>query len=140
MMNVPVIGFIPPHIGMEADFNTFRLGLKLSKQLTLGAKVFLMCQKTMTVFGVAEVLGISTGSLTTMLLDHALKNHSELHLQDTQNSPKRLFELMQKIYGPHIATENKKTTVVHLRRNDKYGPAQHDALWKKQWQDHRIYI
>ena len=115
-MDIPVIAFIPPIIGVEDEFNTFRLGLALSKRLEPGRIVALMNQKTMTIFCQAEVMGTATGPLLQMCIQHGAGNHSELENADIENSPARLFALMQQIYGPHIATEAKKTTVVMLRR------------------------
>jgi hypothetical protein len=135
MMNVPVIGFIPPHIGLEEEFNTFRLGLALAKRLEPGVTVFLMDTKAQTVFGTAKVVSIGTGSLAAMCLKHGARNHSELGFADPGSSPARLFELMQKIYGPHIATETKKTTVVYLRRNHEFRTTQHHAVREEQGQN-----
>lgn len=131
-MYVPVIGFIPPHVGLEGHFNTFRLGMALTKRLTPGMTVFLMCQKTMTVFGSAEVISIATGPLAAMCLEHGVGNHTELATTNPLDSPKRLFDLVCKIYGPHIASESKKTTVVFLRRHDEFGTAQYDAFRQVQ--------
>jgi hypothetical protein len=116
MMNVPVIGFIPPVVGVDDSFNTFRLGHAFAKRLAPNQEVFLMDEKTKTVFGRAVVTDVSTGQLKQLCMLHGSKNHTELGKPDPENSPERLFAWIQKIYGPHIATEGKKSTVIYLRR------------------------
>lgn len=115
-MDVPVIGFIPPVVGVEGEFNTFRLGSSLYKRLKEGDVVFLMDEKNKSVFGRAEVTSLDNGPLGELCLVHAHKNHTELAQADSNDSPERLFKLLQKIYGPHIATPAKKSTVIYLRR------------------------
>lgn len=115
-METPVISFIPPIVGADGEFNTVRLGGALAKRLAPGMKVLLMNQKTQTVFGEAVVTDIAVGTLKQLCLLHGHKNHTELSAEDADQSGDRLFKLMQKIYGPHIATETKKATVVYLRR------------------------
>ncbi|UUZ75413.1 hypothetical protein LP414_27240 [Polaromonas sp. P1(28)-13] len=139
-MNIPVIGFIPPFIGVEGVFNTFRLGLTLTKRLQPGMEVFLMCEKTKTVFGRAEVISLSTGPLTQMCLEHGRHNHSELGKPDPETSPERLLTLVRKIFGPHIATDNKKTTVVYLRRMYGSRTNEHDADRQVQKPDYRRHL
>lgn len=115
-MHIPVIGFIPPITGVEGRFNTLRLGLTLSKRLEVGMVVFLMDEKARVVIGRARVLALATGALRALCDTDGAFNHSELGCADPENAPARLFALMRKIYGPHIATETKKATVVYLER------------------------
>lgn len=35
-MNERVIGFRPPFLGLDGVFNTFRMGIKLSRDLSIG--------------------------------------------------------------------------------------------------------
>lgn len=114
-MAVRVVGFIPPNIGMEGAFNTFRIGSFYTKNLKEGDEVFLYNEKQKMVFGKALVTSIDTGSLGEMCLIHAASNHLELH-NDPVGAPERLFKTIQRIYGPHIAEPHKKTTVLYLQR------------------------
>lgn len=114
-MEMRVIGFIPPVVGVEDEFNTFRLGGFYTKHLSPGDEVLLLNEKEKMVFGRARVEKIDTGGLGEMCLLHAHKNHTEL-ANDPTDAPGRLHETLRKIYGPHIATLTKKTTVVFLKR------------------------
>ncbi|MEJ7806016.1 MAG: hypothetical protein WKG03_08885 [Telluria sp.] len=114
-MHIPVIGFIPPVAGVDKEFNTFRLGLKLSKTLQVGSKVFLMDEKAKIVFGSAEVTDIVSGELGELCLLHAATNHREL-ANDPIGAPERLYKYIEKLFGPHIVNPKKNTTVVFMRR------------------------
>lgn len=114
-MDTKVIGFIPPVFGVDASFNTFRLGASYAKSLKVGDEVFLLNEKERLVFGRATVDSLEVGGLGEMCLVHGHKNHTELK-NDSTTAPERLFKTIQKIYGPHIALPEKKTTVIYLTR------------------------
>lgn len=114
-MHVSVIGFIPPVEGVDKEFNTFRLGGTFAKRLKEGDEVFLMDEKNKIVFGRAQVLRVESGKLGELCLLHAAKNHREL-LNDETTAPERLFQYLQRVYGPHIATATKKSCVIYMRR------------------------
>lgn len=111
-----VISFAPPHVGLDGEFNTFRLGLKPHRQLQAGDFVSLLDTKEQAIFGRAQVVKTDVGSLAEMCAIHAPANHTELQVVDPENSPARLFAYVQKLYGPHIAGFHKKTSVIYLRR------------------------
>lgn len=115
-MGTRVVGFIPPVVGTEGEFNTFRLGGFYAKSLSVGEEVFLLNEKERLVFGKAVVTGVETGKLGEMCAIHGDKNHTELEVSGDGRSAERLFHLLQKIHGPHIATPTKKTTVIYMRR------------------------
>lgn len=114
-MEKRVVGFIPPVVGVDGEFNTFRLGGFYTKHLKPGEEVLLLDEKAKMVFGRAEVVSIETGGLGEMCLIHGHKNHTEL-ANDPLTAPERLHDTLRRIYGPHIATIAKKTTVLYLRR------------------------
>lgn len=114
-MQVRVIGFIPPHVGLEGEFNTFRLGGKMAQVLAPGQEVFLMDEKEKLVFGRAEVISVEVGKLEQLCEVHAHKNHTEL-ANNPEGAPQRLLAFIQKIFGPHIAPPTKRACVVYLRR------------------------
>lgn len=114
-MQVPVIGFIPPVEGVNNEFNTFRLGSAFLKRVEAGTEVFLMDEKTKTVFGRATVTKVMAGKLGELCLVHAKDNHREV-MNEPIGAPERLFKYMQKIYGPHIAMVEKKACVIYMRR------------------------
>jgi len=111
-----VIGFIPPIIGVEGEFNTFRLGKKFAK-LPIGSEVLLMDERRKVVFGKAVVLDTSVGPISALCAVYAAENHTELQHQDGQHA-ERLFQTLTKIYGPHIVKPNTTATVIKLRRRD----------------------
>ena len=114
-MNLHVIGFIPPIVGVDNEFNTFRLGGFYQKRLSIGSQVYLLNEKEKMIFGRAHVENIDVGALGEMLLIHAHKNHTEIG-NDSNTAPERLHETIRRIYGPHIATLTKKTTVIFMKR------------------------
>jgi hypothetical protein len=114
-VNIRVIGFVAPIIGTKDEFNTFRLGSFYAKRLSPGDEVLLLDEKEKMVFGRARVQSIYAGGLDEMCAIHAHKNHTEL-ANDSSTAPERLSEAIRKIYGPHIATIHKKTTVIYLKR------------------------
>ncbi len=116
-MKARVIGFIPAVIGTESSFNTFRLGSFYTKHLSVGEEVFLFNEKEKMVFGKAKVEAIESGKLGEMLLIHAHRNHTELE-SEPDEAPAHLFDTLKRIYGPHIAGVDKKTTVVYLSRTE----------------------
>lgn len=75
----------------------------------------LLNEKDKMIIGKAEVLDIDQGDLGEMCLVHARDNHQELN-SDSIYAPQRVFSTMQKFYGPHIATVQRKATVIYLRR------------------------
>jgi hypothetical protein len=114
-MHVQVIGFAPPYEGLDGYFNTFRLGGTLALRLKPQDEVFLMDEKTKVVFGRAVVMAITVGKLKDMCQEHAAFNHRELN-NSPEGAPERLLAYVQKLFGPHIAKPEKKTTVLYLRR------------------------
>ena len=110
-----VIGFVPPIIGLEDSFNTFRLGSFYHKRLSPGDHVYLLNEKEKMVIGKALVEKIEFGRLDELCVMYAHRNHTELQ-NDAVNAPARLYATLQKIYGPHIVSPSKKATVIFLRR------------------------
>ena len=113
-MEQVVIGFIPPVVGVNGEFNTFRMGRRYAS-LAEGAEVLLMDQKRMVVFGKATVLDVSVGPLSALCAVFASENHTELEHNDGEHA-ERLYRTLEKIYGPHIVKPNRTATVIKLRR------------------------
>lgn len=105
-----VIGFMPPLVGLEGDFNTIRIGGKWSKTLHVGDEVALMDEKSKFIVGNAVVTDIDSGKLIEVLDKHWMNNHTGLNRAE-------LEQHIKKIYGPHIAGDTKLTSVVYLRRS-----------------------
>jgi hypothetical protein len=114
-MEVRCLGFIPPVVGVEKDFNTFRLGSTLYKALEPGMNVYLLDTKKLIVFGSAVVRRIYNGPLWEMCLDHGANNHTELGKDDI-DFQESMFKTMQKMFGPQIALPTKNCTVIYLSR------------------------
>lgn len=113
-MEIQVIGFIPPVVGIDGEFNTFRMGRKLSK-LPEGEDVLLMDEKKKAVIGMAKVTYVDSGTLSEMRVLYASQNHTELATK-SENPSESLYKTILKIYGPHIVNPSKIFTVVGLRR------------------------
>lgn len=121
-MEQTVIGFVPPIVGVDGVFNTFRMGRKFAV-LKEGEEVFLMDSKRQVVFGRAVVLDVSVGPVSALCACFAFENHTELDKQDGEHA-ERLFRTLQKIYGPHIVQPNRTATCIKLRRLDDHHGAQ----------------
>lgn len=113
-MKIPVLGFISPIIGVEGEFNTFRMGRKYST-LEIHSDVFLMDEKQKVIFGSAEVLEVTLGKVGELCVLYGAQNHTELE-NEVENHAESLYRTLLKIYGPHILTPTKLFTVVRLRR------------------------
>lgn len=111
-----VIDFHPPILGLDGEFNTFRLGRTWSKRLKAGDHVLLTDRKNSVVFGRAEVTAVHTGPLGEMCKAHAIHNHTQRESTPEQAPERLLKEVLQKLYGPHIAHETKASVVIYLRR------------------------
>lgn len=110
-----IIDFYPPIVGLEDEFNTVRLGVAWKKRLAVGEEVYLSDNKERKVIGKAIVTDVQTGRLDEICASHADKNHSQLSLGPA-GSMERLFAIIQKLYGPHLALPEKKATVIYLKR------------------------
>lgn len=111
-----LIDFIPPIIGIEGKFNTFRLGLFYSKCLKPGEVVGLVDSKARLLIGTANVIEVHLGTVQNMTRAWAHENHTQLKNVSDVPVHERLYEVMLRIYGPHILTPTKKVTVVRLER------------------------
>jgi hypothetical protein len=109
------LDFEPPLVGLEAKFNTFRLGYTWSKRLKRGDRVLLMDSKAKEVFGRAKVTHVYTGKLVDMAFENGKGNHNQLGKEDAA-AAEDLIVRMRKRFGPHIATDSKGTTVIWLER------------------------
>lgn len=113
---VPVLGFKQPLLGFENErFSTFRLGEAWHKRLYKGALVGLFNKDKSKLFGYAEVEKLELDGLKNACERFARFNHSQLHLDDL-NAPQRMYARLSRLYGPSLATENKPTTVIFLRK------------------------
>ena len=114
-MDTVCIGFIPPVVGVEGEFNTFRLGKRYAKELSPGQTVYLLDEKKKIVFGSAEVISVDSGALMEMCALHAHRNHSELG-KDANYAAANLYETLTRIYGPQMVRPTRTASVVFLRR------------------------
>ena len=104
-----VIGFTPPLIGLEGEFNTFRIGGKWFKTLQVGECVAILDEKNKRIVSYAEVTELHKGQFREMLEKFAYKNHTGLGATDLGN-------FILRLYGPHIVNDTKLTTVICLRK------------------------
>lgn len=111
-----IIDFYPPIIGLENEFNTVRIGLAWMKRLNVGDEVYLSDNKERKVIGKAVVTDIQKGKLQEICEIHADNNHTQLQASVESNTSLELMKIVQKFYGPQIATPQKLATVIYLRR------------------------
>lgn len=106
-----VIDFIPPIDGIGGEFNTIRVGSFYAKRLKAGDTVFLMNKKERLIIGAATVIGVETAPLIDICIAHGNKNHTQI-----AGCGIPIMQVIEKIYGPHIAMPHRNATVVHLKR------------------------
>lgn len=114
-MDMYIIDFTPPMENLDGAFNTFRLGGKWAKVLEPGARVILADGKESRAIGLAEVISVVKGKLCEVAAEHACYNHNQRG-KGKREAADALMENMRRRYGPHIAQDNKLTTVIYLRR------------------------
>ena len=112
---IPVLGFRPPLEGFEGAFNTFRLSKAWSKRVVVGQSVLLVDEKAYQAFGVAVVTAIDVGTLAAMCHMRGWENHSQIG-KTREAGEEGAWEVIQKLYGPHIALPDKPVTVLTLQR------------------------
>lgn len=112
----PIITFKPRLIGLDREFNTFRIGSAWYNRLMPGVTVGLMNSQTNEIFGKAIVQKVVSGGFEAMCAEHALNNHLMLGLSK-ETAAQRLEEILRKIYGKFIADQQAKliATVIYLR-------------------------
>lgn len=110
---MPVIGFIPPIVGVDNEFNTFRLGKRYAA-LSVGADVFLLDERRKIVFGKAQVLDVAVGPLSALCAVYASENHTQIGQEG--DHAENLYQILQRIYGPHIVAPHKIATCIKLKR------------------------
>lgn len=113
-----VIEFAPPMLGLEGNFNTFRLGGTWAKRLTTGDKVLLMNKPQAAIFATAVVERVLVGKLCDLAPEHAAMNHNQKGI-DVAEAPERLISAMKKRYGPHRCSDNSRCSVIYLRVSDE---------------------
>jgi len=115
MRDIHVIDFSAPMDGLTDEFNTVRLGMKLSRSLEPGDTVMLVEKPKSVLIGWAQVIRTDVGTLKDIAARYAALNHNQKGL-DPDGAPARLIENMVKRYGPHKCGENSKVTMIHLKR------------------------
>lgn len=110
------IEFLPPIVGIDGEFNTFRMGLFYVKRLVVGEVVALVNNKERVLLGTATVTQLHFGPLERMLREHAYMNHTQLSNVGDVSPREALGEVIKRFYGPQVALPNKAASVIYLRR------------------------
>jgi len=118
-IRIPIyaIDFEPPLVGMDGSFNTFRLGGTWAAKVRPGNHVLLFDTKNKVIFGRARVTHVYMGKLVDMAYENATLNHNQLGKGEVE-AAEDLMARMRKRYGPKIAHDDKRTTVIYLERRE----------------------
>lgn len=116
-MFMPVLSFRPPFKGLDANFNTFRLGMAWGKRVVVGSHVALGDALTFDVFGYAQVTDVISGPLNAMLEGYAAANHTMLDVPPSE-APAALLDVLIKSYGKNWVNDGRGSTVIDLTRVD----------------------
>lgn len=112
----PILLFVNP-AGTEEEFTTIRLGEAWSKRVLPGSVVTLTDKAT--VYGKAEVTHVRTGSKENMIIESIWTNHLMLEFQGTvEERIERMTKIVRNSYGNLIWKNNRKATILHLRRRE----------------------
>lgn len=114
-MHIQVFDFIPPIDGVDGEFSTIRLGHTMLKRVQPGDTVFLMDGRTKIVFGSAQVTRVEAGNLVQQCRDFGHTNHRELRY-GADGAQERLLAYVRRLFGPHIATPDKRSCTIFLKR------------------------
>lgn len=110
----PVLGFRPPHVGLDERFNTLRVGETWTKRVVPGKTlVALVDTKTDEVLGYARVKRVHSGPYQEMLEKHAQFNHNMKGVQE--NPIEYIDRILRKAHG-HFLNEQSKLTALYLER------------------------
>jgi len=104
--------------GMSAVFNTVRIGKAWPKRLNDRDHIALYNPKTAIIFGHATVLQMFTGSIRSILANHAHANHLMLD-KEPGDAAELLFKWQRQNYGPRIVHEDASLTAIYLLRDRK---------------------
>jgi hypothetical protein len=108
------IKFSYPRRGLTGEFNTFRLGAKLSQELAPGEVVELIDARTSKLLKRATVTGVHTGQLVPMAQQHAHLAHNWKEHPEAERSS-LLVASLKKRYPPGRARDDSVVTVVYMR-------------------------
>lgn len=112
---IPAIGFMPPMVGLDRQFNTLRVGKGWFERLRPNDKVALVNTKTEEIEGYAEVLHLYHGNFNAMLERHAAHNHTASFRGPGQSAQSHVGEVLRRAHG-HFLSENSTLTAIYLRR------------------------
>lgn len=100
--------------GLEARFNTFRLGFAWSTRVKPGQSIGLLNREGVK-FGEAVVEAVHRGDKDEMLAEHAAFNH--LLIASPHEKPaQELKRLIRNLYGPNYLANADGFTVIYLNR------------------------
>lgn len=111
----PVVPFRKPLLGLDGDFNTFRLGAAWARRVKVGAPVALYDAADEVVFGTAEVTAVTVGPFQDVAPRHARFNHMMLD-KSADLAPELLWKVMVNSYGSTFMTRERPCSVIYLRR------------------------
>lgn len=110
-----IIEFAEPMLGIEGEFNTFRLGGAWAKRVQSGDTVILMNKKECCVVCLARVLAVHVGRLNELSALYGCRNHNQKHLP-AMGAGERVTAAMIKRYGPQKCRDTSRVTVIELKR------------------------
>lgn len=119
-----IISFGYPRRGLTGDFNTFRLGRKLSQTLVPGEVVELVDSRTAKLLKRATVAAVHTGQLDQMAQLHAALAHNWKEHPEAER-PGLLMASMMKRYPPGRCREDSTVSVIYMKgQHDDTQPLQ----------------
>lgn len=103
--------------GLDATFNTVRLGKAWHDRVKVGGRVTLWSGRDEAEIGTAEVTGKHVGRYCDLAPEHARFNHSQLGLPDA-GAPERLTKVLIGSYGSTFFKPERAVSVIYMRRLD----------------------
>lgn len=99
--------------GMEAQFNTFRVGLAWMQRLKVGDVVALRGPEG--IFGRASVTALHSGPFMEMDRLYGEDNHLAIQAA-IEGKDFDMAKVLRGLYGPNRFDENRQTTVIYMER------------------------
>lgn len=112
-MDKYALDFAPPLMGLDGQFNTFRLGVAWTRRVQENDTLLLINRARSLVIGRARIHSIDSGKLSDMASKHAMFNHNHKGYSQTV-AAERLVTSMIKRYGPQKCNEDSKVTVLYM--------------------------
>jgi hypothetical protein len=114
----PILTFRPPLLGLEGNFNTFRIGAAWAHRVAPGVIVGLGDRANGDrIFGKAIVRKVFYGDYETMCRKYAKDNHMLVESKMTRKAAaEKMAKIMRNAYGKIVVENAEDISVIYMER------------------------